>query len=73
MSKILKICLVASLAFICLSANAAWQCTVVNPVKNQTWIGVGPTRAAAMENAMKFCSNNSINVKNCNVQGCFQK
>lgn len=73
MNNILKIIFCASLGFICLSANAAWQCKVVNPVKNLTWIGSGPTRVVAMQNAIGFCSRDSVYVKNCNIMGCSQK
>lgn len=73
MNKITKIFLIGFLGCSSLSAQAAWQCAVVNSINNQTWIGVGPSRPVAMENAIRFCSSHSSYIKNCNIQGCFKK
>jgi hypothetical protein len=55
------------------TAHANWTCQVVNNYKQQTWTGIGPTRAIALENAMKFCSNHSQFVKNCQATQCSQQ
>jgi hypothetical protein len=73
MNKLLKLILSVVLVCISLSANAVWQCTVMNPKKNQTWVGTGSTRGIAIQNAMGLCSQNSVFIRNCRNVGCFQK
>jgi hypothetical protein len=73
MNRMLELFFVLALSSICLLAQAAWQCSVISSFKRESWIGVGPTRATAIENAIKSCTKNSIYIKNCTIQGCFQK
>jgi hypothetical protein len=51
---------------------APWQCNVGN-ARGQKWVGTGPTRSAALANAMGFCSGGSRYAANCYVKTCFRK
>lgn len=65
--SIMLMCLVLSL--FSLTAEAAWQCKAHN-AKGQSWLGYGPTRAAAGSNVMRMCVRNSTYARNCMIDGC---
>lgn len=66
-SKTLISCIVS---LMCVSgAYANWQCTATN-AKNQTWIGIGVTRAAAAATVMRICTKNSAYARNCQIASC---
>ncbi len=49
-----------------------WQCNVQN-ARGQSWYGTGPSRAAAVSNAVGFCSQGSAYARNCVVTSCFTR
>lgn len=68
--KMLKVLLAAAICAVSFTASAGFVCNVDNEVKNTHWKGTGPTREAALNNAMDFCSKNSEHARNCKLVEC---
>jgi hypothetical protein len=68
--SITKMLMVGALTMLCSGAALAnWQCTATN-ARNQTWVGIGISRAAASATVMRICANNSTYAKNCQINRC---